>query len=65
MLFGYTQNAQFAGTVPGVDQGRLRVFCEEGDPVCTGSLESKPEHYRYGDNVPEAVAFIRSVVGPV
>jgi cutinase len=47
VLFGYTKNAQNGGQIPNFPSERLKVFCNEGDAVCTGTLEITQPHFEY------------------
>ncbi|KAG5955894.1 hypothetical protein E4U58_006856 [Claviceps cyperi] len=51
VLFGYTKNLQNGGTIPDYPTDRVKVFCNPGDLVCTGSLEITPAHLNY---IPQA-----------
>jgi len=63
VLFGYTQNKQLNGGVPGLPKDRVKVFCNPGDEVCTGTLNIKAAHFQYsGKPLNEAVQFLLSKV---
>lgn len=62
VMFGYTQNKQLNGGVPGLPQDKLLVICNPGDEVCEGTLNIRAAHLQYGPKVPEAVRFIVSRV---
>lgn len=47
VLFGYTKNQQNDGGVPDFPTARVKVFCNQGDAVCNGSLAVTFAHLRY------------------
>ncbi|KAF4982481.1 hypothetical protein FZEAL_1906 [Fusarium zealandicum] len=47
VLFGYTKNQQNRGKIPGYPDERLKVFCNTGDLVCSGSLIVAAPHLAY------------------
>ncbi|KAG5931664.1 hypothetical protein E4U60_005915 [Claviceps pazoutovae] len=47
VLFGYTKNLQNGGKIPNYPADRVKVFCNPGDMVCTGSLVITPAHLNY------------------
>ncbi|KAG6116150.1 hypothetical protein E4U14_000460 [Claviceps sp. LM454 group G7] len=51
VLFGYTKNLQNGGKIPNYPADRVKVFCNPGDMVCTGSLVITPAHLNY---IPQA-----------
>ena len=65
VLFGYTQNEQLDGGVPGVAAGRVKVYCNFGDLVCRGSLVLTAAHFTYASSVSAAVLFIATRLGSV
>ncbi|KAI5778067.1 cutinase [Geopyxis carbonaria] len=62
VFFGYTKNLQNSGGVPGYPSDKLKIFCNAGDLVCTGSLVITAAHLAYGPKVADAVQFIASKV---
>ncbi|KAG5980645.1 hypothetical protein E4U55_003805 [Claviceps digitariae] len=47
VLFGYTKNLQNNGKIPNYPADRVKVFCNPGDMVCTGSLFITEAHLNY------------------
>lgn len=47
VLFGYTKNLQNHGQIPNYPPDRLKVYCNPGDMVCTGSLFITAAHLGY------------------
>ncbi|KAH6672658.1 cutinase-domain-containing protein [Plectosphaerella plurivora] len=47
VLFGYTKNQQNDGGIPDFPTDRVKVFCNQGDAVCNGSLMVTFAHLRY------------------
>ncbi|KAG6009453.1 hypothetical protein E4U21_002368 [Claviceps maximensis] len=47
VLFGYTKNQQNNGQIPNYPPDRVKVFCNAGDMVCTGSLFITEAHLNY------------------
>lgn len=59
VLFGYTKNLQNGGKIPQYPSENLKVFCNMGDLVCTGSLIVAAPHLAYGTvAATEAPAFL-------
>ncbi|KAH6850434.1 cutinase-domain-containing protein [Chaetomium sp. MPI-CAGE-AT-0009] len=66
VLFGYTKNAQNRGTIPNFPNDKLKVFCNVGDMVCTGTLQITPAHFGYGGvAASEAPEFLKEKIGSV
>lgn len=62
VTFGDTQKAQDNGRVPTIDAGKTRIFCNDGDRVCEGTLIITGAHSDYTSSVAPAVSFITSKV---
>lgn len=62
VFFGYTKNRQNRGAVPNFPSDKLKVFCNAGDAVCTGTLMITFAHLTYGSKTDDAVNFIKSKV---
>ncbi|KAK7931211.1 carbohydrate esterase family 5 protein [Apiospora marii] len=62
VTFGDTQNEQDGGRVPTIDAGKTRIFCNDGDRVCEGTLIITGAHSDYTGSVAPAVSFIQSKV---
>ncbi|KXH50233.1 cutinase [Colletotrichum nymphaeae SA-01] len=63
VTYGDTQNQQDKGQIPNFPKDKLKLICNEGDKVCTGTLEITPAHLDYERNVPEAVDFLTGKIG--
>ncbi|KAK1719628.1 cutinase [Colletotrichum lupini] len=63
VTYGDTQNQQDKGQIPNFPKDRLKLICNEGDKVCTGTLEITPAHLDYERHVPEAVDFLTGKIG--
>ncbi|KAF2996732.1 hypothetical protein E8E13_006134 [Curvularia kusanoi] len=64
VLFGYSQNKQNHGLVPGFPSEKVKVFCALGDLVCQGSLAVTFVHFSYLDDAAgPAVEFLSSKIG--
>jgi cutinase len=46
-LFGDTQNKQSGGHIQGLAQEKSKVFCNQGDGVCSGALNVNAAHMSY------------------
>jgi hypothetical protein len=46
-LFGDTQNAQSGGHIRGLATDKSKVFCNQGDGVCSGALLVNGAHMSY------------------
>ncbi|KAK8045449.1 cutinase [Apiospora rasikravindrae] len=62
VTFGDTQKAQDNSRVPTIDAGKTRIFCNDGDRVCEGTLIITGAHSDYTGSVAPAVSFITSKV---
>jgi cutinase len=62
VTFGDTQNAQDGGRIPGFDTTKTRIFCNNGDRVCDGTLIITGAHSDYRSSINPAVTFIRGRV---
>lgn len=47
VLYGYTQNVQNAGCIPGYPAVNTNVYCNKGDAVCNGVLAVTGAHFGY------------------
>lgn len=64
VLFGYTQNKQNRGRIPGYPVENTKIFCNKGDLVCEGILQVAAPHLAYGDAAAnEAPKFLTERVG--
>ncbi|KAK7943609.1 cutinase [Apiospora aurea] len=62
VTFGDTQKAQDNARVPTIDAAKTRIFCNDGDRVCEGTLIITGAHSDYISSVAPAVSFITSKV---
>ncbi|KAK1474283.1 cutinase [Colletotrichum tamarilloi] len=63
VTYGDTQNQQDKGQIPNFPKDKLKLICNEGDKVCTGTLDITPAHLDYERHVPEAVDFLTGKIG--
>lgn len=64
VLFGYTKNQQNNERIPGYPTDRTKIFCNDGDAVCRGSLSVLPAHFAYTRAARgEAPEFLISQIG--
>ncbi|KAI0015815.1 cutinase [Xylariomycetidae sp. FL0641] len=47
VLFGYTENEQNGGAIPGFPPAKTQVYCATLDVVCNGALFVLPSHFLY------------------
>lgn len=63
VLFGYTKNQQNGGVIPGYPAEKTKVFCNQADAVCYGTLFILPDHFLYFDVAAnEAPAFLEQQI---
>ncbi|KAK8098111.1 carbohydrate esterase family 5 protein [Apiospora kogelbergensis] len=62
VTFGDTQKKQDGGRVPTIDAAKTRIFCNDGDRICEGTLIITSAHSDYTPSVAPAVSFIVSKV---
>lgn len=62
VFFGYTKNLQNKQQIPNFPKDKLKIFCNTGDMVCTGTLVITVAHLTYGTKTSAAVSFIKSKV---
>jgi cutinase len=65
VLYGYTQNLQNRGQIPGYPAGKTKVFCNVSDAVCYGALYITAGHLTYAADVGEAAQFLEQAIGSV
>ena len=64
VLFGYTKNQQNGGKIPNFSTDKTKIYCAEGDAVCTGTLVITPAHLSYGiDAATSAPQWLISKIG--
>ncbi|KAF2124110.1 carbohydrate esterase family 5 protein [Dothidotthia symphoricarpi CBS 119687] len=64
VLFGYTQNAQNNGGIPGYPADNVKVYCDVGDLVCYGTLTITAAHFSYADEAAgPAPQFLEGKIG--
>lgn len=62
VFFGYTKNLQNLGRIPGFPSNKLKVYCNVGDMVCSGTLIITAAHLTYGLKTTEAALWLASKV---
>ncbi|KAL1634024.1 hypothetical protein SLS56_002616 [Neofusicoccum ribis] len=58
VTFGDTYNLQSGGRIEGLPQEKLKIICNTGDLVCSGTLVIAAPHLDYVRRVPEAASFL-------
>jgi len=58
VFFGYTKNLQNLGRIPGFPSSKLKVYCNIGDLVCSGTLIITVAHLTYLTDTSSAVRFL-------
>ncbi|KAI1851250.1 hypothetical protein JX265_001634 [Neoarthrinium moseri] len=62
VTFGDTQKKQDGGAIPNISASKTKIFCNNGDRVCEGTLIITDAHTDYTSSVSPAVSFIQSKV---
>ncbi|KAI1852260.1 hypothetical protein JX265_006309 [Neoarthrinium moseri] len=62
VTFGDTQKAQDGGKIPNIAVSKTKIYCNEGDKVCLGTLDITSAHLNYRPSVPPAVEFIQGLL---
>ncbi|KAF6839175.1 cutinase [Colletotrichum plurivorum] len=65
ITYGDTQTTQDKAQIPNFPKDKLKIICNDGDKVCTGTLEITPAHLDYQKRVPEAVEFLVGKIGNI
>lgn len=58
VTYGDTRNAQDNGQIPNFPPEKVKVICNDGDLVCSGTLVLLPPHFDYIRRVDEGVEFL-------
>ena len=62
VTYGDTRNEQDNGQIPNFPRDKVKVICNVGDAVCSGSLTILAPHLDYVRRVPEALTFYNQKV---
>jgi cutinase len=65
VLFGDTRYSQESKKIRGLTEDKFKIFCNDGDQVCKGTLSITNAHFEYAPKVPAAVEFLTSAVAKV
>ncbi|KAI0130547.1 cutinase [Xylariales sp. AK1849] len=58
VTFGDTQKEQDGGKIPNIAVSKTKIYCNQGDDVCLGTLQITSAHLNYLSSVAPAVTFI-------
>ena len=62
VLFGDTQAAQTSRKIQGLTAEKVKIYCNAGDAVCTGTLMITQAHFQYTPFVAPATQFLISQI---
>jgi cutinase len=62
VLFGDTQAAQTSRKISGLTPEKVKIYCNSGDAVCTGTLMITQAHFQYTPFVAPATQFLISQI---
>ncbi|KAK9802168.1 putative cutinase [Seiridium cardinale] len=62
VTFGDTQKAQDGGVIPNIAKAKTKIYCNQGDLVCQGTLIITGNHLDYTSSVNPAVQFVQTLL---
>ncbi|KAF1988587.1 carbohydrate esterase family 5 protein, partial [Aulographum hederae CBS 113979] len=62
VLYGDTQFKQTGGAIEGLPANKLKIYCNDGDRVCTGTLSITEAHFQYKKDVAPTLVFLENQI---